>query len=718
MTISRIFLLVCLAIPAICFAQMNETAYPPESMAMPRSKMYLEDKQVIIFNGIGSVNPRQFSITGLTNLKFYPVDIPGYEFYFDFLENLTGTVIQDNTPQLWKTWLEESKGTDPLGANLRPEFVKLLVTQDEIWQPNQYYRKGVFHHKVNSGLISFGIESWTSVSGKDDEVYLKLKLNNYNSKELDITLIPVQKIKQINSAEQGKNDPFTVSDGQVKISVATNVSTKNEQGFRIVLPAQTTGDYFFAISPTLDLDKNFPVYQSDIEDRFSKAYQHTIDRLKAFTKNLPVLSTQNNRLNELYKRCILTVAECRWERNNFILNPFWASGTWPISMIWDQCFSAEVLAMADPESLKETIKLSLRECKMQQSWIFWHGAVGNIVYIQDPFALQETIDAYLKYTGDFAILNEVTGEATVYEWMKRWAYELQENYSRADGLIDIGPKGEKLIEMRTYGYNDVVPIVSILAADFYQRMHEWAVELDDKDAPQFLSWAEKTGQAVNKLWNDDLGWFDILYADGTKKVIWSYHLFESLESSYVSASQKQRMIQHIRDGEFLAPYGLYSVSRRDTLHWDRIDGDWGGGGQYAGMPLKIAKSLFKLGYSHKGFEILKRFAKYTDHFPYISQNPWSDKMFQDQSSMPLQISAGAGVEAVISGIFGLLPQPDGSLIVNPSFEREIGDSELTGFIFRDNRYDVILRENYFKVKKNGNFIAENRYGDKLICGAD
>jgi hypothetical protein len=170
------------------------------------------------------------------------------------------------------------------------------------------------------------------------------------------------------------------------------------------------------------------------------------------------------------------------------------------------------------------------------------------------------------------------------------------------------------------------------------------------------------------------------------------------------------MIEHIWDGEFLAPYGLYSISKRDTLHWDRIDADFGGGGQYVGMTLRIARNLFENGYSQEGYEILKRFSKYTDHFPYFTHNPWSDKMFQDQSSMALQISAGAGVKAVIFGIFGVKPHQDGSLNFNPFYHSDLGNSELTDFRFRDNSYDVFLNSDVYSVKKNGTVIATNRYG--------
>jgi len=131
------------------------------------------------------------------------------------------------------------------------------------------------------------------------------------------------------------------------------------------------------------------------------------------------------------------------------------------------------------------------------------------------------------------------------------------------------------------------------------------------------------------------------------------------------------------------------------------------------MTLRIAKSLLENGFNAQGFEILKQFSKYTDHFPYFTHNPWSDKFFQDQSSMALQISAGAGIEAIISGIFGLEPQIDGSLVIDPSYNQELGSAELQGFKFRDASYDVVLKSDSYILKRNGKFIFEKKYGEKV-----
>jgi hypothetical protein len=712
-----LFLIGC-SIGVVAQELTNDSS--PESFSMSRAKMYLEDNQVVLFNGIGSVNPRQYSITGLTNLKFYPIDLHRYDFHFNFLDNISKEVVHDDTPALWKEWVEEGTGTDPLGANFRTGFKKVMVTQDETWQPNQYHRKGVFHKKLDPNWLSFGIESWTRVSGEDDEVLLKIQITNYASEEMDISLVPNQSNKGVvsvygieGSSKAKSINPFVLASEQVRVSIASDIKETDENGFRIILAPKARQVYYFAIQATVDLKKEAVIYQSNIKERFDMAYDRTVERLNATFSKIPVVKTEHPGINELYRRCALTLNECKWERDNFIVNPFWASGTWAISMIWDQCFAEEALAMIDPEGLKESIKLELRECKMKQSYISYAGAGGHILYIQNPFALQTTIDAYITQTGDQSIFDDLTGDATVYEWMKLWAFELKEKYCREDGLVDVGFSTEKIIEIRTDGYNDIVPVVNGLTASFFKWMYEVANERGDKDAKKFKEWYDQLSLSFHeKLWNDEFGWFDNLHADGKKDRTWTYHLLDLLETDELSYYQKSRLAEHIRDGRFLAPYGMYSISKHDTLHWDRIDADFGGGGQYPGMTLRIAKSLLENGFQAQGFEILKRFSKYTEHFPYLTHNPLSDKFIQDQSSMSLQISAGAGIHAVITGIFGIKPQKDGSLIVNPVYDQELGKATLTGYMFRGKSIDVVLTPDSYQVKRDGKLVVEKRYGEK------
>ena len=72
---------------------------------------------------------------------------------------------------------------------------------------------------------------------------------------------------------------------------------------------------------------------------------------------------------------------------------------------------------------------------MKRTYVSWKGAYWDNLYIQEPFALQIMIEAYLRHTGDYSIFSEKAGDATVWEWMQRWVTEL-ENKLYKQGRID------------------------------------------------------------------------------------------------------------------------------------------------------------------------------------------------------------------------------------------------------------------------------------------
>ena len=108
-----------------------------------------------------------------------------------------------------------------------------------------------------------------------------------------------------------------------------------------------------------------------------------------------------------------------------------------------------------------------------------------------------------------------------------------------------------------------------------------------------------------KLWDEHAGWFVNLYPDGSKHLVLSYHQFDMLDAGILSDKQRDAMIGHLKEGEFLGPLGVYSISKADRVHWDLEDVDWGGGGQYTGEPLRLAESLYRLGYAGISLGYLK-----------------------------------------------------------------------------------------------------------------
>jgi hypothetical protein len=696
------------------------TPADPEYYSMERQQIRFDDHQTLLFNHRGFACPRQYSMTGFTNVQFMPVNAPRYSFYLNLMDNRTGKVIQDDVPQTWDKRIYEGKGYDPLAANFRPNSPFVIVTQDEKWQPNSYSRSGTFHKEIEGKWISFSMKTVTSVSSSDDEVFLKIVFTNRKDEPISLTLIPQQLAKKLEydgmkgSDTTQQIDAFTIASEQMRVTVSASIAAVTDKGFELTLQPGKTETVWLAIQFYSNDKKTPALFQKDIPVRMQQAELTTRDKLKWAYNTFPQLESKNKKLEEYYYRSLLSVLMCRYENPNFITNPFWAVGTWQFTISWDNSYSSDVLAMLDAKSLKEAILTNLREVKMRKTYVSWKGAYWDNLYIQEPFALQIMIEAYLRHTGDYTIFNEKAGDATVWQWMKRWIAELKTNYTNKNGLIDVGYDTKKIIEIRTDGYNHVVPVLNILTTHLLYRMSDWAKLLNDSEREEYFNGAEKLKYLTNKyLWNDLKGWFDNLYPDGERGTIWTMHLYDALGTNHLSGEQINKLVSHLKEGVFLGKYGVYSIARNDTVHWDLIDSDWGGGGQYAGMPGRISRYLFKNGFAEIGWNIIKRNMRYIDYFPYFPQNPKTDNPEQDRSSMPLEISSGAGIEAIIFGVFGI--SIDGNkLNIKPSTSEDFEENSLHNFKYKGNTYKIQMHKRFFDVYQDGKLYASKPYGESVV----
>ena len=708
-----------LAITINLDAQYNVTPADPEYYAMDRQQMRFDDYQVMLINYRGFACPRQYSTTCFTNVQFLPFTTPSYSFNLNFFDNNTGKTVRDDVPAIWDEWINNGRGDDPLGSNFRPNSPFLMVTQDEKWQPNAYFRNGTFHKEIEGKWLSFSIKTVTNVSYSDDEVFLRITMRNRDSKPLKLTLIPQQIARQMvcdgmtGSDVPKQIDAFTFGSEQMNATVSSDISTTSEKGFEITLPSGEYVTSYFAVKFYKTGQVKPEITQKDIRQRMEKADQVTREKLKWAYNNVPKLESTNAKLQEYYYRCLLSVLMSRYDNPNYIINPFWAVGYWPFTISWDNSYSADILAMLDPVSLKEAILTDFREVKMKRTYVSWKGAYWDNLYIQEPFALQLMIEAYLRHTGDYTIFSQKAGETTVWEWMQRWVKELQTNYTNKEGLIDVGYNTEKIIEIRTDGYNHVVPITNILTVHLLYRMSEWAGILKDKNKDTYYKEAEKLKSLMNdRLWNDSKGWFENLYPDGSKSAIWTNHLFDALGTDYLSGSQINKIVSHLREGVFLGRFGIYSIARNDTIHWDLIDSDWGGGGQYAGAPGRLSRYLYKQGFTEMGWDILQRHMRYIEFFPYLPQNPRTDAPIQDRSSMPVEIASGAGMEAIIFGTFGISIDKD-VLTIKPNYHDGLGITTLTDFKFKGKSYNIQVDNRSFSVFRDGVKITAKPYGESV-----
>jgi hypothetical protein len=690
-------------------------------LGMSREEIRFSDNQLRLFNGRGCIYLKQNSLTGLHRVQFPPIDIRQYQFRIDFRDDQNGILMQDNIPEIWEEFKEKGSGYDPLGVNFRAGYPYAILSQNEFWKPNSYYREGTYHKKYGKNVVSFAIETETMVSGSRDEVYLQVRLTNRSDQLLSLTLIPVQLVRYEDPSSSGNDqiyqriDSFILQNAQYRISLSSDLKEDDEDGWKWVVPGKSSEIARFVIH-LQTLEKKLPDrYLAGIEQRMLEAQEKTRERLQSAAERLPVLKSEYKNLDEFYRRCILTVSECKWERENFIVNPFWSSGSWIFSIPWDLCFLSDMLGMMNPQSMRETIGLFFSEKDFVCTYISWDGCAPGVFYIMQPFALKLLIDAYLRQTGDSGFLNKKISGQSLLTWMKAWGELLQNDFtSKTSGMLDIGPDTEALVEIRTDGFDYVVPVLNGLAVEYYRWLALWCRKFNDADSSKFNSQAADLEKRFHaNLWNPEKRWFDNLYPDGGRKSVYSNLLFDLIGTDVLSGEERLGLLSHLNDNEFLGPYGLYSMSRQDRLHWDRVDADWGGGGSYTGIPLQLVRNLYQSGMGQLAWTILSRFTQYVDHFPYISQNFRADEFFQDESSQPMEICAGAGVEAVIFGLFGLSPQIDGNLDIHPFYAHELGNANLTDYRFREHRYDIFMDRYGFKLTRDGRMLGSYHHGESV-----
>lgn len=700
----------------------------PEMLGMPRSQIAMSDRMIRLFNGRGGVCIRDKSLTGLQTLKYPPIDLREYRFFLQFRETKANVLIQDVVPDFYDAKIEHWQNPHPLGMNFTPGTPYVMLIQQAYWEPNAYFRTGTFHKQFGDRWISFGIATKTNVSAEKDEIYMQVEIDNREAEPLEFVASPDQRCPDMTLAFPNETpkpatpaahpDAFTLASDQIRITVVSDLPGQENDGWRWEIPGHAKRTAHFGIILQQASDATPSVVAPDLAERMQRADQVLRRRLEWAGQALPQVSTGDAALDDLYRRSIMSVLECRWERENFAVKPFYTVGTWTFTIPVDTSYASEMLSVLDPEGLRAAFLEYLRAGVMTSSWVPWNGNANTLSpgttqkywYVLSPFAEMRIFQDYLNQTGDTAFLNHSEAGATIFEWMKRMGRELVKQYGRPDGLLDFGAGSQRMLEMRTDGYAHAVPAFNAETVAWLRQVAQWCRERNDPEAAQFEASAKKIEEGLNqKLWDPQDDWFVNLYPDGSKHLVLSYHLFEMLDAGMLSRHQQDAVLSHLKEGEFLGPLGMYSISKADRVHWDLEDVDFGGGGQYTGETLRVIESLYRLRYPELAWDLLARCTKWPEYFPLIPQEIFADNPRSPEVEMPVELDAGSIMGAVVFGVFGLHPHADGSLEVSPSYHKELGQARLSAYRFRGHSYDVVLGTWDYEVFKDGKSAARTGY---------
>ncbi len=408
----------------------------------------------------------------------------------------------------------------------------------------------------------------------------------------------------------------------------------------------------------------------DVPGTLVAAKKEYARQVEAVFGSLPCLESDNRQLVRWYNRSLVHFLMNRWDVPEFVLHPYYSTGSIKggclANYLWNFGEAWEILPLLDAPAAQNHIKQFLK-CDLLKHFLFnpVTGAAQGPWYMVNQEKIIGLAYYYVLLTGDRAFLDEIVDGKSIRDHIVIQAM-FEDDPARPISLIDYGSSNSHLELRRGFSYNHVMPDLNGRRYANYLRAATLC-ELAGKPAPFLRERAELVKSLLKeKLWDPQAGWFRFEDGQGNREVRYTVQMFKCLGSGVLDQECQQGLLRHLNEQEFLSPYGLHSISKRDPAY-DQLDIDNGGGGICTSFPPQIIERLYQAGQPQLAAEILQRLLWWSDTMPY-----WGDSLTANckdyRRDTPLQCAFDgvAGAQCIIFGVFGVGVRPDGDIIIRPS----------------------------------------------------
>ncbi|MFD7155110.1 hypothetical protein ACFV9C_10940 [Kribbella sp. NPDC059898] len=545
-----------------------------------------------------------------------------------------------------------------------------LLPAGGTWYPDRVVRRGSYHHYSDGHLTSFTVRSTLTPNHPTPGYTLTLDFTNRSPNAHTLTIHPT---------------PSPTAPHHVPL---------NTWGWVPPTPTPTTT----AKASTLPFQHSSSreTLQPHGQATFVLTVGHSGSRrADDVLERLPVLTSDIPGLAQYYRRSLASGLVCIWDNPGFVTQPFIATsgldGGALCAYAWDTGgYAPNLLSLMLGDSIVDIIE-SFLDADLTDSYAIAPDGTGlGVAYAYSGWSL-------------VALARAASAHQQLDPTLVRRLYDAiaaqDKHFQPVGALRDYGDQSN-LLEMRSSGWEHVVASPNAERAWTLDTLAELS-DLTGAALPSTLraDAQEIRDEVITQLWDPEAGWFRSRYPDGHTELTYSIQAFDALNACPPDVAAA--LLTHLRPGAFLGEYGVSSVSAEDHLHYETADIDWSGAGAYTGEAPQLALTLWQRGEHDRAWDVLRRLFWMGEHYPYFPQDHYCDKPAAPASGRRINIIAGlTGSEAILHGLLGIRPQPDGSLIIQPS-SISAGTVELTNYTHRGHQVEITLTTERTTITVNG-----------------
>lgn len=556
------------------------------------------------------------------------------------------------------------------------------------WRPDRLVRDGTYHQYGDGELVSLAVRSTLTPRHGRPGYILAISVRNRTDRQLRLTVHPQlssTRTRHVPLSEWGWVPPGPGTDGDAVTVVDSGLSTTLDPGGEatVTLGVQAEGKIG---DPAPDAENTTRQW----EDRVAQALGR-----------VPVLTTDIPGLEQYYRRSLVSGLVCWWDDPSFVTTPFIATsgldGGALCAYAWDTGgYAPNLLSLMLGDRVVDLIESMLQADLTDHYAIAPDGTGLGVAYAYSGWSLVALCRAA---AAERLLDSKLIGR------MYDAQLSLDERFPpdhRTGVLRDYGDQ-HNLLEMRGAGWEHVVASPNAERAWSLETLAELA-EASGASLPvaELRESAQRIrDEVIRQLWDDESGWFRSRHPDGHTELAYSIQAFDALRAGACPPAIAATLIKQIRPGAFLGDYGVSSVSAEDEQHYETGDIDWSGAGAYTGEAPQLALTLWERGESELAWDVLRRVLWMGDHYPYFPQDHYCDKPGAPASGRRANVIAGlTGAEAILTGLAGLQPRPDGSLSIRPQ-PVAAGTVELRGLVYRGRTIDIVIAPDRYQVTVDG-----------------